>query len=290
MNFHTNNIQNKNTLFLLFTVLFLNVSTNIFSFPSLSPWKFLDNKFCASLGNQDASTQYQETIREFLSNFDTKNPQTIPIRKMSSEAAQLYNTPGVIRPTGIWLNEDSFFNGQISSQQIYMLANLSACHAYSNTKLATLACIKYVIDKLPTTSPLIKIMSNTLILKQIYQRVQQPKAITKIDIITDATLLTAIHWVPSLLYDALKHGVAEASKKIIQQTDLATANMLCEYGYTQVVEDIIQQLDQNIMQGKATGRLHPRTQEMRDSLQECVCQWKDETDEVNEIDEVNEDL
>lgn len=259
------------------TLLFLTISTQSLSFPTLSPWKLIDNKHCASFGSQEASPHYQKLIHEFLGNFGVSDPQKVPIRRMASDAAEFYRAPGITRATGIWLNEDSFFQDPLTSQQIYMLAHQAAYYAVTHTKLAALAGIKYVNDKFPVTLPFIELAGNGFLLNKMYQRARQTAPLTTKSIMIDAALLTAVHWVPSLVHDAINRGIAAYSKRLTKKTDLAAARMLCDHGYSTVIEDVIRHLEHDIMQGKVTGNLHPSTQEIRDYLKECLEQWKTET-------------
>jgi len=243
--------------------------SDIYPFHSLWPRKILDENFCSNFGKEEASPEYKKIAHTFLENFGINNPEDVPIRRMTPEAAQFYRSPGVTRLTGIWLNEELFFRGPLTPLQIFKLAE-QAAYYQASTELSILATVKNINDKFPVALPCIELAGNCFFLNKVYHQAKQTEPHSHTSILIDAALLTAIHWIPSLVHDAINRGVNSYSKKLSKKATIAAAHMLCNHEKRSVVEAVIQELNRDIMQGKITGNRHPSTQEIRDCLQEYL--------------------
>ena len=239
-------------------------------------WRLFDSYFCSCFGKQNASEVNQRQVRMCLQMFGLQAPENIPIRSMSPEVVREHSCVCIVRPTGIWLNEEMFSLADgATPYQMYMSVRPAAQYACFSKKLDVLLGIKYLTDNLPSAFPLFDVAGNFYMFSQIYKRASQKNILTKKTILTDAILLSIFHWAPTLFHDLLNRFVMSFSKCMEKQVDKATAQMLCENGNVDLVRSIIEQLEHTIAQGgKISGNLHPSLEEIKDCLQGCVTEWE----------------
>lgn len=88
--------------------------------PAIINWIYakIDKHNCTTLGSQDASLYYIDKVHELLEYASVKNAAQVPVRKLS-------HSRGIVArsfSTGIWIDEDVFFKGELNGFQLRVLA------------------------------------------------------------------------------------------------------------------------------------------------------------------------
>jgi len=276
-----NNYKNLLSLSLLFFCL----QTNAFTFKGLVN-KFFDHTMVRFFGNEPANEFYQQKSHEFLKQFGIRRPEKVTIRALQlSESLQ--KTPwrlqhGFAWISGIWFNQ-ALLDNNTEEERIWHVAHICANYALHHP--IKIIAIQEALNAMATLDTICAVGFGIYTLKQLSQ-FEWFKKWQKLYTLGISTIFGYLGG-RMLLSDsnALHTCQVRYKKKIEQETDIATAAMLCNHGYCHVVESHIETLKQFIEKGfmVLNGMDQPSFDEQVAYLEDFMQTWNSYKTITNEF-------